>query len=64
MRYTNGCYLKFGNTLCSQVTQQFVPKHEPVLQKDIKLLENFLISKPNTLVLTGAGISTESGNLT
>lgn len=39
----------------------FVPKHNPARQEDIKALENFLIDKPNTLVLTGAGISTESG---
>lgn len=39
----------------------FVPNHEPILENDIKKLEDFLQTKPNVLVLTGAGISTESG---
>lgn len=42
-------------------TNLFVPKHLPASQDEIKTLENFLMDKPNTLVLTGAGISTESG---
>lgn len=42
---------------------QFVPKHDPVKQKDIEKLENFLEDKHNLLVLTGAGVSTESGKL-
>lgn len=42
---------------------QFVPKHEPVQQEDIQKLENFLRDKANVLVLTGAGISTESGKV-
>lgn len=33
----------------------FVPKHEPVKKEDIKSLEKFLMDKPNTLVVTGAG---------
>lgn len=47
----------------SRLKQQltFVPKHEPVKENDIKKLEDFLLAKPNVLVLTGAGISTESG---
>lgn len=40
---------------------QFVPAHEPVRERDIQQLEQFLHDKPNVLVLTGAGISTESG---
>ncbi|XP_030379092.1 NAD-dependent protein deacylase Sirt4 [Scaptodrosophila lebanonensis] len=43
------------------VQQQYVPQHKPVFDDDIKRLEDFLLSKPNILVLTGAGISTESG---
>uniref|UniRef100_A0A336LMW1 NAD-dependent protein deacylase n=1 Tax=Culicoides sonorensis TaxID=179676 RepID=A0A336LMW1_CULSO len=42
-------------------TNIFVPKHAPPTENEIKTLENFLMDKPNTLVLTGAGISTESG---
>ncbi|KAH8329871.1 hypothetical protein KR067_006088 [Drosophila pandora] len=45
----------------SKARQQYVPQHKPVLEDDIKRLEDFLLSKPNVLVLTGAGISTESG---
>lgn len=41
--------------------EQFVPKHNPVPEKYIKFLEEFLADKPKILVLTGAGISTESG---
>lgn len=44
-------------------TQKFVPKHEPVKSEDVAKLEKFLNDKPNILVLTGAGISTESGML-
>lgn len=40
---------------------QFVPKHDPVSEEDIEKLERFLEDKPNILVLTGAGVSTESG---
>lgn len=42
-------------------SNQFVPTHNPVQKDDIKKLENFLRDKSNVLVLTGAGISTESG---
>jgi len=52
----------FKSTLhCMTSNLKFVPKHDPVVEKDIKMLENFLINKPKILVLTGAGISTESG---
>lgn len=44
-------------------TTQFVPKHEPATEEDIARLATFLENKPNILVLTGAGISTESGLL-
>ncbi|GAB0093770.1 NAD-dependent protein deacylase [Sergentomyia squamirostris] len=39
----------------------FIPKHDPVAQSDIARLEDFLRDKSQILVLTGAGISTESG---
>lgn len=44
------------------VNNQFVPTHAPARKDDIKKLENFLCDKSNVIVLTGAGISTESGN--
>lgn len=43
-------------------SNQFVPKHEPANPVDIQKLEIFLSDKHNVLVLTGAGISTESGD--
>lgn len=39
----------------------FVPKHSPVNERDLKLLRDFVENHKNILVLTGAGISTESG---
>lgn len=60
MRVTNILRLKLNNIKLSNTTQ-FVPKHDPVPEKYIKALEDFLISRPKMLVLTGAGISTESG---
>ncbi|EDW53052.1 NAD-dependent protein deacylase Sirt4 [Drosophila sechellia] len=58
-----GQLLRFRSTsLCSSTArQEYVPLHKPVVEDDIKRLEDFLLSKPNVLVLTGAGISTESG---
>ncbi|KAM8719882.1 hypothetical protein ACLKA7_006011 [Drosophila subpalustris] len=55
--------MRLGGALrCRSVMrQQYVPQHKPALEDDIKRLEDFLLSKPNILVLTGAGISTESG---
>lgn len=44
------------------ISNQFVPKHEPAGPNDVQRLENFLRDKQNVLVLTGAGISTESGD--
>lgn len=42
-------------------TQFFVPKHEVARTEDIEKVQEFLNDKPRILVLTGAGISTESG---
>lgn len=39
----------------------FVPKHAPVLACDISALKQFIDETSKLLVLTGAGISTESG---
>ncbi|XP_063703358.1 NAD-dependent protein deacylase Sirt4 [Culicoides brevitarsis] len=55
-------FLRFRLTPHRAIDQNlFVPKHEPATEEQIKSLQDFLIDKPNTLVLTGAGISTESG---
>lgn len=41
--------------------QQFVPKHKPVSESDVKRLQEFIFNSKKLLVLTGAGVSTESG---
>ncbi|XP_039226158.1 NAD-dependent protein deacylase Sirt4 isoform X2 [Drosophila yakuba] len=58
-----GQLLRFRSTTLRSSTakQEYVPHHKPAVEDDIKRLEDFLLSKPNVLVLTGAGISTESG---
>ncbi|KAJ0173016.1 hypothetical protein K1T71_011192 [Dendrolimus kikuchii] len=38
-----------------------VPKHRPPVLKDFEILKDFLLKHERILVLTGAGISTESG---
>ncbi|XP_065221248.1 NAD-dependent protein deacylase Sirt4-like [Planococcus citri] len=52
-----------GNVLSSiSRTICYVPAHHPVNQSDIGKLREFLLShKSKTLVITGAGVSTESG---
>lgn len=40
-----------------------VPKHNPPEQKDFDKLREFIIKHEKLLILTGAGISTESGKL-
>lgn len=39
----------------------YVPKHKPPQKNDFERLRDFLQKHHNILVLTGAGISTESG---
>ncbi|XP_023019392.1 sirtuin 4 isoform X1 [Leptinotarsa decemlineata] len=40
---------------------KYVPKHNPVLAQDIERLKTFIFNSKKILILTGAGISTESG---
>lgn len=61
MRFNNVLRLRLSDTPLKQKLTSFVPNHEHVKEDDIQKLENFLMAKPNILVLTGAGISTESG---
>lgn len=49
------------NRRYSPQSLNFVPKHSPVVETDVRLLEDFLLGHRKILVLTGAGISTESG---
>uniref|UniRef100_A0A1B0DJC8 Deacetylase sirtuin-type domain-containing protein n=1 Tax=Phlebotomus papatasi TaxID=29031 RepID=A0A1B0DJC8_PHLPP len=59
---TTFCFRQFTSSPVWQINKgMFVPKHEPVAQSDIAKLEEFLRDKSRILVLTGAGISTESG---
>ncbi|XP_013189621.2 NAD-dependent protein deacylase Sirt4 [Amyelois transitella] len=46
-------------TLCRPIV--CVPKHKPPDHKDIQILREFLTKHEKVLILTGAGISTESG---
>lgn len=39
----------------------FVPKHSPVLDSDVRVLRDFINKSDKIALLTGAGISTESG---
>lgn len=42
-------------------TLEFVPNHKPAKEKDIKTCSTFLNTHNRVLVITGAGVSTESG---
>ncbi|XP_075156557.1 sirtuin 4 [Haematobia irritans] len=61
MRFTQILRIRLKCPELSAAKQQYVPKHQPAVEKDIRKLEEFLMDKPNIVVLTGAGISTESG---
>lgn len=57
-----GCQQKRNATNLQNCRQEmFVPKHEEARESDIRQLREMLRSSRNLLVLTGAGISTESG---
>lgn len=64
MRFTQLMRIRCKLPDYTAAKQQYVPKHQPVLEEDVKKLQEFLLDKPNIVVLTGAGISTESGNYT
>lgn len=51
----------FKQSLVKYTTLQFVPKHNPVKSSDVDTFKKFLNDYNDILVLTGAGISTESG---
>ncbi|XP_055640186.1 NAD-dependent protein deacylase Sirt4 [Toxorhynchites rutilus septentrionalis] len=61
MRFNNILSWRAGARLDFSSNSMFVPDHKPALESDLRRLEKFLEDKPNALVLTGAGISTESG---
>jgi hypothetical protein len=41
--------------------KKFVPKSPPLSDADLKIMSDFVINSKNLFVLSGAGISTESG---
>ena len=43
--------------------QHCVPKHVALLESQYRSLEEFILSARKLLVLTGAGLSTESGSV-
>ncbi len=47
--------------LASEELMNFVPPHTSVSEEDLERVERFLINSKRLFVLTGAGISTESG---
>lgn len=49
------------NSIRRVATQFFVPKHDVAKTEDVEKIAEFLRDKPRILVVTGAGISTESG---
>lgn len=51
--------LKFSTV--TNTLSNFVPKHRPVKTSDIDCFNHFILKYDKILVLTGAGISTESG---
>lgn len=61
MEYKKLFYLLINYKQYSTQLLSFVPKHNPVLDSDVRLLEDFINTSRKTAVLTGAGISTESG---
>uniref|UniRef100_A0A8D8ME66 NAD-dependent protein deacylase n=1 Tax=Cacopsylla melanoneura TaxID=428564 RepID=A0A8D8ME66_9HEMI len=48
-------------TISPARTISFVPQHKPVIESDITKLKQFIQNHKKILVVTGAGISTESG---
>lgn len=54
--YSSRCYCSGGPSI-----SHFVPKYSPVCNDDIRRLSKFINSAEKIVVLTGAGISTESG---
>ncbi|XP_069698982.1 NAD-dependent protein deacylase Sirt4 [Periplaneta americana] len=53
------CRTISAKTFCTHLL--FVPKYNPVHDEDIERLNNFINFSKKLLILTGAGISTESG---
>lgn len=57
------CISKIFDNGCSssRPMSQFIPAYEQVREDDLDTLQRFLVQHKNLFVITGAGISTESG---
>lgn len=54
----------FKKSFCSYSTAEllrYVPKHKPVQENEFNKLKEFITTSTSLVILTGAGISTESG---
>lgn len=56
-------FLSQWKIICKQAkcNLKFVPKHKPCCQENLDIIQRFLDENEKILLLTGAGISTESG---
>lgn len=54
-------YLNLLNRFYSNSSLKFVPKSKPLSIDDVKKLNEFIVSSNKLCVLSGAGVSTESG---
>lgn len=50
-----------GTSVASKPSEAFIPPHKQTEAEDVQRLEEFLSPTKNLLVITGAGLSTESG---
>lgn len=53
--------LENGRIFFSSHSHMFVPANRPVLEEELNILQNFLRQAGRLFVMTGAGVSTESG---
>lgn len=58
MRRSFGCLINFTR---GYANLSFVPHHEAVIESQLEKLQVLIDSSTNVLILTGAGLSTESG---
>ena len=67
MKFVHTLAQRASATLCKHnsqpmvMPQSFVPKAAPVNVKDVQLLESFVNDSRHLFILSGAGLSTESG---
>ena len=52
-------HLRYAST--SSLSSRFIPKHDPAKDEDVQLLQELINKNQAICVMTGAGVSTESG---